>query len=550
MSQWNVIAEYNEKEPILDQLLSSKGFVSSQEKELFLKPPPFSYWFQRLPKSLLRSLRETRELITKSIKEERVIVIHGDYDADGVCATAILYKTLKNELNYEHVYAFIPNRFDHGYGFSKKSIDAIIETLPMEKLEKGAVFITVDCGITSVDEVRYLKEQGHIVIITDHHQKPEELPPADCLVWYDQVVGTTVAYLLARVLGSKDRDFIAFCCLATITDLQPILEFNRTLVRDGLDIINERPPLGIKSLLEVAGKAKLEITAYDLGWMVGPRLNATGRVEDASNALDLLLEQDSEKSKEMAWELNRVNMQRQDKTIEMFELAEDIDEEDLPNIIISHHENYHEGIIGLVASRLAQKYHRPSVVISTAKDVSKGSVRSIKGINIIEILRGMDDGLFLSLGGHPMAAGFSINKGDIGVLKDRLESFTQDSFDEEMLTKTTDMDMAIPANIINEKFVERLDMLRPFGMGNRQPVFGSYGLKVSGVNVVGREQRHLSIRFYNDKGFLKGIFFNYKDYFEGEIKMGDQVDAAYILKKNEFNGRIYVDLILKDIKKA
>ena len=136
MSQWNVIAEYNEKEPILDQLLSSKGFVSSQEKELFLKPPPFSYWFQRLPKSLLRSLRETRELITKSIKEERAIVIHGDYDADGVCATAILYKTLKSELNYEHVYAFIPNRFDHGYGFSKKSIDAIIETLPMESLKK------------------------------------------------------------------------------------------------------------------------------------------------------------------------------------------------------------------------------------------------------------------------------------------------------------------------------------------------------------------------------------------------------------------------------
>jgi len=549
MPQWNVLAEYNDKEPILDQLLETKGLVTPQEREIFLKPPPFSYWFQRLPKTLLRSLKETKELMEKIMEEERAIVIHGDYDADGVCATAILYKTLKNELGYEHTYAFMPNRFDHGYGFSKKSIEAVIGTLPTEKIEKGAVFITVDCGITSVEEVKYLKEQGHTVIITDHHQKPEELPPADCVVWHDQVVGATVAYLLARVLGAKDKDLIAFCCLATITDLQPVLDFNRTLVRDGLEIINENSPLGIKSLLEVAGKVKLKVTAYDLGWMVGPRLNATGRVEDASFALDLLLEQDPNKAKEKAWELNRVNSKRQDKTIEMFELAEEIDEDTLPKIIISHHENYHEGIIGLVASRLVQKYNRPAVVISTAKDMSKGSVRSIKGVNIIEILRGMDDGLFLSLGGHPMAAGFSIQRDNIDNLKKKLELFAENNFNQEMLTKSIDIDMVIPAAIISERFVENLDVLRPFGMGNRQPVFGTYGLKVSGVNIVGREQQHLSVRFYNGSNFLKGIFFNFRDYIEGEISTGDQVDAVYTLKKNEFNGRVYVDLILKDIKK-
>jgi len=549
MPQWSISAEYNEEEPIIDQLLNSKGLVSIKEKEIFLNPPPFSYWFQKLPKTLLRSLKEAKELIEKIIEEERAIVIHGDYDADGVCATAILYKTLRDALGYEHTYAFMPNRFDHGYGFSKKSIKAVIKTLPNDKVEKGVVFITVDCGVTSVEEVKYLKEKGHIIIVTDHHQKPEELPPADCLVWYDQVVGATVAYLLARVLGAKDKDFVAFCCLATITDLQPVLDFNRTLVRDGLEIINENPPLGIKSLLEVVGKAKLKVMAYDLGWMVGPRLNATGRVEDASAALDLLLEKDSQKAKEMAWELNRVNTQRQDKTMEMFELAGEIDEETLPKIIISHHEKYHEGIIGLVASRLVQKYHRPAVVISTAKDTAKGSVRSIKGINVIEILRGMDDGLFLSLGGHPMAAGFSIHKKDISSLKDKLETFAENNFNNEMLTKNIGIDMVIPTNIISEKFVEQLDMLRPFGMGNRQPVFGSFGLKVSGVNIVGKKQQHLSIRFYNGNNFLKGIFFNFRDYFEGEINTGDQVDAAYTLKKNEFNGRVYVDLILKDIKK-
>jgi len=499
---------------------------------------------------LLKSLREARGLVEKSIREQKAIVIHGDYDADGICATAILYAALKEKLGYQNTYAFMPNRFDHGYGLSKKSIRAVLEVIPKDKVEKGVVFITVDCGITSVEEVKFIKEQGHSAIITDHHQKPEILPPADSIVWYDQVVGATMAYLLSRVLGAKNKDFIAFCCLATITDLQPVLDFNRTLVKEGLEIINNDPPLGIRSLLSVAGKADIKITAHDLGWLVGPRLNATGRVKDASYALNLLLEKNPEKSKELAWELNKVNTQRQDKTMEMFELVEDMEENVLPRIIVSHNEKYHEGIIGLVASRLAQKYHRPAVVISTSKDISKGSVRSIRGVNIIETLQAMDDELFISLGGHPMAAGFSIHKDNIGILTNKLESYAEKNIDDEMLTKSIDIDMAIPAGIINEKLIKQLDLLRPFGMGNRQPVFGSYGLNVAGVKLVGKKQQHLVLRLSDGNNLLKGIYFNHQDHINDDINTGDQIDVAYTLKKNKFNGRVYIDLILKDIKKS
>ena len=448
MYLWKVLAQYDDNKSVVNTILENRGIVSRKEKDIFVKPPPLTYWFERLPKTLLRSIREARELIEENMSADRAIVVHGDYDADGVCATAILYKTLRHELNYENSYSFIPNRFDHGYGFSTKSIESVIERLPKEEVEKGILFITVDCGITSVEEVEYLNKNGHSVIITDHHQKSKSIPQASGVVWYDQVVGATLSYLLSSALGAKNKDFIAYCAVATITDLQQVLGFNRTIVKEGLDIINRKPPLGIESLIEVAGKRNMEVTAYDLGWIVGPRLNATGRVEDASYALDLLVEEDPEKSKKLAWRLNKVNTQRQDKTLEMYELAAEMEEETLPGIIISHHDNYHEGIIGLVASRLSKKYNRPAVVISTSQEIAKGSVRSIKGVNIIETLREMEE-LFVSLGGHPMAAGFSIHRDKINSLRDRLKEYAKENISEEMLIRRMEVDMEIPINIIN-----------------------------------------------------------------------------------------------------
>lgn len=551
MYKWKVKSQYNENKSLSDQLLESRGIVSSQEKELFLNPPPVSYWFQRLPKDTLRSLKDARDMVKSSMEKRQVIVIHGDYDADGVCAATLLCQALKGILEYENVHAFIPNRFEHGYGLSENSIEAVLQEVPMEQVDKGLLFITVDCGITSVDEIDHLKQQGHNVIVTDHHQKPDTLPQADCIVWYDQIVGTTISYLLAKVLGADHQDFLAYCCLATVTDLQPVLGFNRTLVKEGLEIMNSNPPLGIKNILSAAGKEGSEVTTYDLGWLIGPRLNATGRIKDANYALEFLLEKDEQRSKEMAWELNKVNTIRQDKTIEMLELAVYDHAGDIPKIIISHNEKYHEGIIGLVASRLSKRYHRPVVVISTSDKIYKGSVRSVRGINIIEALRDLDDDLFLSLGGHPMAAGFSLHKDKLSTLITALEDYARESVDETHLIKELSVDTMIPLSVIDEKLMEQIDMLRPFGMGNRQPVFGSNNVGVAGTKLVGSEQQHLKLRFqFGGNEFMKGIFFNYMDYLEDEIKIGEKVDVTYNIKKNSFNGRTYIDMIIKDIKKV
>jgi len=548
MYDWEVLSEYDKDKPIVDQLLDSRGIVSREEKDIFLNPPPFNYWFKKLPRELLISLKKARDVIRSAILEDKPIVIHGDYDADGICATAILYKVIKEDLGYDHVYGFIPNRFDHGYGLSEESINASLDMIERD-VGNGVLFITVDTGITAVDEVAKVTKMGHSIIVTDHHQKLKELPKAQAVVWYDQVVGATVSYLLAVSLGLKNTDLISYCCLATITDLQPVLDFNRTIVKEGLEIINSNPPIGIKSLLEVAGRKDQEITTGDLGWVVGPRLNASGRIKDPSLALNLLLEEDQEKASEMAWELNQVNAQRQDKTMEMFEIAKDVDEEHIPKIILSHDENYHEGIIGLVASRLAKKYNRPAVVISTSEKVAKGSVRSIKGINIIETLRQVDH-LFTSLGGHPMAAGFSIKKEHIPDLNNFLVEFSNKNISQDMLTRKLFVDMSVPADIINEKLLDEIDLLRPYGMGNREPVFVSHGLKVAGVNMVGRENQHLSMKLFDGDNILKAIFFNYGDYLQESIETGDEVDAVYTLKRNDFNGKIYANLILKDIIKS
>jgi len=547
MHVWEVSSEYNEKESVVDQILTSRGITSRDEKELFLKPPSFSYWFKRLPKELLGSLKEARDLIKDSISEGVPIIVHGDYDADGICAVAILYKTIKEELGYEKVYAFIPNRFEHGYGLSEKSIEASLDKVKSNGNHGNALFITVDTGITSVEEVKQIVKAGHKVIITDHHQKPSELPLANAVVWYDQVVGATVSFLLSISLGLKNTDLMAYSCVATITDLQPVLGFNRTIVKKGLEIINEKPPLGIKSLLEIAGRATTGVTTGDLGWVVGPRLNASGRVEDPSLALDLLLEKDPEESLKIAWKLNQVNSQRQDKTVEMFEIAEELSEEEIPKIILSHNENYHEGIIGLVASRLAKKYHRPAVVISTLEEVSKGSVRSIQGINIIKALREAEE-LFTSLGGHPMAAGFSIKREDIPKLQKFLEEYSQKNITEDMLVRKLAIDLSIPAKIIDEKLLNKLDLLRPFGMGNREPVFASNKLNVTGVNIVGKQQNHLSLRLLDGDKLIKAIYFNYADYQKEEISTGDTINVAYTLKRNEYNGRVYTDMVVKDIR--
>ncbi len=530
---------------MLDFILQSRGL----ESDAFLNPKPVSYWIQNLPAEFLTSLNNCCQIIQDAMSANMPIVIHGDYDVDGICATRILFTTLNKRLNYPNASAFLPNRFEHGYGFSKKSIDAILQKF---ENPQNVLFITVDSGITSVEDVAYAKSLGHRVIITDHHQKPDILPDADCILWYDQIVGSTISWLLSRALCSEVEDELAYCALATVTDLQPLIDFNRSIVKFGLEKMNSQMPLGLKKLLELSGKLTNEVTTYELGWVLGPRLNASGRLIDATKSLELLLAEDEVQALELAHALNEINTGRQDKTLQMYEMASVASNVELPKIIISYGADYHEGVIGLVAAKLAQKYYRPAIVISTADEVAKGSVRSVPGINIIEMLRVFEE-LFENVGGHPMAAGFSIKKENIPVLQDKLLAHAAGAISEELLVPTLEVDLKIPLEIIKPTLLDDMSLLKPFGLGNREPVFASFDVGVTSVSFVGREGKHLSLRLFDGKNFCKAIWFGAKDILADKgfnIVVGDKIDLAYNLKENNYNGQTYVDLVVKDINKS
>lgn len=536
--KWKVFSVLEDKNKIVDVLLNKRGAVSDGEKNDFLNPPKVDKYINRFSDDFKTSLGAASKIILDSIKKKNPIIIYGDYDADGVCATAILYKTIKDELKYENCFYFIPNRFDHGYGLSIESTDECLEKFC--KKETKALFITVDTGITAVEEVQHIKGLKHYVIITDHHQKSSKIPQADCVVWNDDVVGSTIAWFLSTRLGSTDPQNLALACIATVTDVQPILGFNRSLVKEGLEILNTNPPPGIKKLMEVSGKSG-EITTYDLGWVIGPRLNASGRLVDAYDSLHLFLEKVETKLDLIAKKLNDLNIKRQEKTIEMLEMV-DIAES---KIIISSHTDYHEGIIGLVAARLTQKYYRPSVVISLGDNYAKGSVRSIPGIDIIEIFRKFEN-LFVNLGGHPMAAGFTIKKDKLKELTQVLQDYMDNKIDEDIFTPILNVDAEIPMTFVDREFLNDINKLKPFGMGNSEPLFLSRNVGIASVNTVGKENQHLSLRFESNNKFYKGIFFNEGNRIS-DLKLGQRVNVVFSVKENNFNGKNYIDIMVKDI---
>ena len=280
--------------------------------------------------------------------------------------------------------------------------------------------------------------------------------------------------------------------------------------------------------------------------MIGPRLNASGRLIDATDSLKLLIEKDEVKAEGYALALNKVNSDRQDKTVEMYEVASGVAVQAVPKVIFSSNEEYHEGIIGLVAAKLVQKYYRPSIVISLTEDYGKGSVRSIPGVDIISILRKYEE-LFVNLGGHPMAAGFTIQKSNIAVLQEKLTEYCEQEFAEELLQPVIDVDLKIPLNIINLEMTENVNRMKPFGIGNKEPTFLSERAGVASVDRVGRESNHLSMKLYGEGQLYKAIFFNGIESYP-DLKPGDFIDIIYKVKVNEFNGNRKVDLIIEDLR--
>lgn len=541
-SKWSIPVKANSVDELRQILLSKRGILDSQEN-FFGDEDPLLF-LRLLPPDFKLGLKKAKDLINEAISKDLPIVIMGDYDADGICATSVLFNFFAWELKYKKAFYFIPNRFEHGYGLSMDSINTAISKVEKEGIDASKIlFISVDSGITSIKETEYIKKLGHDLIITDHHQKSLVVPSPDVLVWTDKIVGTAISWVLSKVLGSKNQSSIALVALATVTDVYPLLGMNRSLVKKGLKIINQNPPAGLKELIQVSNLRVKEISSYELGWILGPKINASGRLADASIAVKLLTSGDSQQREQIASELNRINFARQAETSRVYELLSHFDSQ--TRFILMSQENLHEGIIGLVAGKLAKQNYKPSIVISKNGKSGKGSARSIPGVNIISVLREFED-LFENLGGHPMAAGFTIPLEKIPELEKNLTEVFEKEFSADIFTPSLDIEAEIPFNLVDFPLLDLLEEFKPYGEGNPSPKFETPKLGIAGMDFVGKEENHTSLRLFDGEKYQRAIYFNSRPILE-KFNIGDYIDAVYSVKPDEYNGQRNPGVIIEEI---
>lgn len=498
---------------IVDTLLENREI---KDKGDFLNPAsPSEIRLDHLSKPINR--------IKKAIAQGEKIVVYGDYDADGICATAIVWETLhKLKAN---VLPFIPKREKEGYGLSKEGIDQIDATL----------IISVDSGISAHEAVDYAKSKNIDVIILDHHEKPPILPKAFAIVHTSELCASGIAYVFCKELGNEVLELAA---IATITDLMPLKGKNRSIVKYGLEALNKTTRVGLLALFQVAGIEK--IGTYEVGYMIGPRINASGRIDSALLGLRLLCTKDKVKAQEFARQIDQINKDRQQLLEDQVSHALLLTVSNNEKIIIIDDSSYHQGIIGLIAGKLTEKNHLPSIVIAKGEKTSKASARSIVGFNIIEAIR-EHEGLLINSGGHPLAAGFTIETEKIELFRDKIIKSSKTKITTEMLERVLEIDMELDPDLLTIDLFLKLQTLAPFGFGNPEPVFASE-MTVQDLRSVGREGKHLKFKVNG----LDAIAFGQGSRLM-EFKIGDKVKLAYTLDLNFWNNRQNLQLKIKDI---
>jgi len=535
-------------------LLIQRGITNFHEAKLYFRPSLDSLY----DPFLMDGMQAASNRIIKAITNNQKICVYGDYDVDGTCSASLMYLFLK-ELGAD-VQTYIPNRLSEGYGISIQSIDYL--------KEQGVnLIISVDCGITAVDEVEYAKSLNIDTIICDHHQPKDKLPDAfailDPLKPGDQypfkhLSGAGVAFKLATAIGYKigKKDmalkYLDLVALAGAADIVPLIDENRILVKEGLQIINNNPRPGIAALIKCSRIEPGNLTAGQIVFTIAPRINAVGRLGDANRAVELFTTDDPVKAMELAQILEDENQKRRSIDEATFSHAVNLVESsiDLNNEygIVLHDNDWHPGVIGIVASRLVEKFHRPTIMLTTVDGIAKGSARSIPGFNIYEALQSCED-LLLQFGGHEAAAGLAVELDKIEMFRKRFNEILRQCINEEDISPEILIDAKISFSEISPKFIRILDQFAPFGPGNMRPIFLSE--KVSLTNpprIVGNN--HLVTTFKqngNDKVF-DAIGFNLGYYADHIDKDKDLVDIVYTIETVNKEGKIFPQLRIKDIR--
>jgi single-stranded-DNA-specific exonuclease len=524
--KWHILSKYDED--IIPVLLKNRG-VDNQ----FLHPKnPFEFTAKDVgvdPQALKKAIARIR----KAVKNKESIIVYADYDADGICAGAIMWETI--HAIGGNVMPYIPHRVEDGYGLSVKGIDAVRE------LYDPSLIITVDHGITAREKIAYAKSLGIEVIVTDHHVKPSKLP--DCtIVHTTKLSGVGVSWFVASSL-SRGNDTLELAAIGTIADMVSLTGANRPIVKFGLQELNRTKRVGLLALIKDAGLTLGELSPYDISHVLAPRLNAMGRLVHAMDALRLLCTHQEDKARLLAEKLGLTNKERQQLTIDTTTHAlRGLSLKTYKKLLFVAHETYNPGVIGLVAGKLVEEYYRPAVVVARGPEVSKGSARSIAGFNIVEAIKRFS-GLLVDVGGHPMAAGFTVETKNLDKFQRKLESFVERQLPNELLTRQLRIDMELPLSAVTGELWRKLRDFEPFGFGNPEPVFSTPGVEIKDVRLVGADGKHLKLRI----GPFEAIAFGMGNMYP-KLKSGAVIDIAYTVDMNVWNGNKKLQLKLKDIR--
>ncbi|MEO8581162.1 MAG: single-stranded-DNA-specific exonuclease RecJ [Patescibacteria group bacterium] len=544
--QWDILSKELPKtaEQVVDLLLHNRGVDADATLQFFSPKHPNDLTLEEVgidPVQIQRAVARIKQ--AKQNKE--YVVVFGDYDADGVTATAILWETLY-EMGVKAM-PFIPNREKHGYGISNRSLDDLLVD------KKPDLIITVDNGIVAHPALERLQREGIDAIITDHHlpetkNEGSNFPPALAVVHSTKLCGATTAWFLARELNrQKAAELLDLCVIGTIADQMILLDANRSFAFHGLEALRKTKRIGLLNLYELADVKPEDITSYSINFAIAPRINAMGRLGSALDALRALCTKDKEKSLQLIQILQTTNTQRQELTWSMVDGAlKRANEWEHEKLIVLSSKEYHEGVIGLIAGKLVEEFAKPAIVISVGENVAKASSRSVSGINIVELIRQVRDEL-IDVGGHPMAAGFSLQSDKITSVTERLQKLAQQQIESALLIPRITVEALLSLELVKTDLINALKRFEPFGNGNTDPVFGFQNLQIVQAYALGREKKHLKMVIGNDDGMtVECIGFGW-GYLEQEILQAKKVDIAGTVGINEWNGKKSVQMVIKDV---
>ena len=534
--RWQVL-DGGKKKTLKEVLLQNRQI---EDPDSFFKPHLYKL---TSPSKLFFDLEAAVERIKKAIKNKELVYIYGDFDTDGIAGTAILWETI--DFLGGKVLPFIPHREKEGYGLHTESLKSLAK-------EGAKLIISVDCGVSAVEEANAAKKLGVDLIITDHHTPKKEIPDSFALLHSEKLAGSGVAFMLAKALlesfasGEGEQFFknLELATIGTIADIIPLIGDNRIIAANGLHKLTRSSRIGLRALYDEAAISK-GIGPYEIGFIIAPRLNAMGRMEHALDSLRLLLTRNRERARELAVKLSQTNQRRQ----EVLEVAlrharQAVQSEAIPKIVVIHDKSYPAGVIGLIAARLVEEFYRPAIVISEGK-VSRGSGRSISGFDIAAAIEAGADYLE-SHGGHPMAAGFSIAPAKIPLFKEKILAFAEETLKDADLTPILKIDASLSCVSLNPTTLGLVREFEPFGMGNPEPTFLTKSLQVVRARSVGKEGKHVRFVFRSPNNFIyDAIGFGLGD---RQVREGDMLDVVYNLRQDTWHGDGRLELKIKDFK--